>query len=398
MGRKPAPLADILLALISSGQLWPEGSESEQAALAVAWADLAKCSATAAEACGITGGKILEGWRGPAADAFRGQVERLGSEESGLSAHAQVAYAYAVQHDGFARETQYAKLSINAGFWVTLSAATVAALATFFSAGATTPLLGPYARELRRFLDQVFKRLDEAAGARFAGRAAPKASVVNTARLSTLGRGKALLARAIGSHAVREVPEELAEGLVIDGYAQQRQRDLGTRMQWDGQRTMATMLGDAGGAVLASRLARPISRFVNGLPGVRALNDVAGDTAGILNAFRRYPGRALQTALTNGAVSVPAGFVANGVVYGKWQLPSAEGVLGSMAAGAGRTNTISPFSVDVAGAIANPRAALDAAHATAAAADASRSGTAPPATPGTPGTPSTPARSAVRRV
>ncbi|MFI9840249.1 zeta toxin family protein [Nonomuraea sp. NPDC051941] len=370
----PPPLADILLALISSGQLWPEASESGEAALAVAFEDLAKCSAAAAQKCGPAAGRILEGWRGPAADAFRADVERLGSKESGLVALAQIAHAYALQHDGYARETQYAKLSINAGFWVTLSAATVAGLATFFSAGATTPLLGPYARELRRFLDQVFKRLDEAAGVRFAEKVAPKAATVNTARLSVLGRGKALLARAAASHALREVPEEVAEGLLIDGYAQDRQRELGTRRRWDGRRTMAAVLGDAGGAVLASRLVRPMSRFVSTVPGIKALNAAARDAPGILNALRRYPGRALQAGLTNGAVSVPAGFVANGVVYGKWELPSAEGVLGGMAAGAGRTNTISPFSVDVVSAIARPHAALDAAHATASAADASRTG------------------------
>ncbi|MEV0385648.1 zeta toxin family protein [Nonomuraea sp. NPDC050643] len=374
-GESLPPPADILIALISSGQLWPEGSESGQAALAVAFEDLARCSATAAQACGPAGARILEGWQGPAAEAFGTDVERFGSGESGLGALAQVAHAYAVQHDNYARETQYAKLSINAGFWVTLSAATVAALATFFSAGATTPLLGPYARELRRFLDQIFERLNGAAGARFAGTAAPRAAAVNTARLSGLGQGQGLLARAVTSHALREVPEEVAEGLVIDGYAQGRQRDLGTREGWDGKRTLATMLGDAGGAVLASRLAGPMSRFVSDVPGIKALNAAARDAPGILNALRRYPGRALGGALTNGAVSVPAGVVANGLVYGTWKLPSVEGVLGGMAAGAGRTNTISPFSVDVLGAIANPHAALATAHTTAAATDAARTGT-----------------------
>ncbi|MBF8184531.1 zeta toxin family protein [Nonomuraea sp. K274] len=371
-GENLPPLADALIALISSGRLWPTASESGEAALALAFQDLGTALSAATEPLGRASGKILDGYDGPAANAFREQAERLGSGESGLAAAARLAHGYALQHDSYAREIQYAKLSINIGFWVTLSSALVAALATFFSAGATAPLLGPYARVLRRFLDRIFTRLDNAASVRFAGAVTPKFGAVNVARLSAAPGAKGLLARAVASHALREVPEEVAEGLLIDGYAQAVQRRLGTRTSWDGRRTLATALGDAGGAVLASQIARPVSRLVGGMPGIRALNSAAGDAPGILNALRRYPGRAVQAGLVNGAVSLPAGFMANGVVYGQWGLASPGEVLGSMVAGAGRTNTISPFSVDAVSAIAHPGATLEAADAAAAASDAAR--------------------------
>ncbi|MEV4567830.1 zeta toxin family protein [Nonomuraea sp. NPDC049419] len=374
---------DALIALLSSGQLWPETSESGEAALAVAYEDWSRAALEFAVAGGTARDLILQGWDGPAADAFRQRAEQMLAEGQGISALAALAHQYALQHDSLARDTQYAKLVINVGFWITVTSIAIAAAAAALSAGALAPFIGPYAARLRSFLDKVFAWLERAAGVRYAGAAGARA----VPRLAALGAGqgaKGLLARAVSSHMLRELPEELGEGLLGDYLAQSEQLARGTRTRWDGQSTAATLLGDGMGAILASKMTRPVGGLVDRLPGIRTLNAAAGDAPGALNALMRFPGRATQTALTNMAVSAPAGMVSNGIVYGKWEAPSLESLLGSAAAGVGRTNTISPFSVDVMSAVANPRRALDTASATALSSDTTRATPPPPPSPPTP--------------
>ncbi|MEU6786548.1 toxin glutamine deamidase domain-containing protein [Nonomuraea angiospora] len=371
---------DVLISLVAAGQMWPEGSEKDLAALAVAFDDLSQAALAGQDVSSRA--TMLGGWSGASADAFREHTDELASGETGLAGMAQAARAYALQQDSFARATQYGKLSINVGYWITVSAAAVGVMASFLTAGATTPLLAAYAQRLRTFLNQVFGSLERAAGAgRGLTTVAPKLAAVQTAQFGGRQLGQGLLARAVTSHMLRELPEEVGEGLLMDGLAQHRQMELGTRTSWDTRMTAANVLGDATGALLASRVAPAVSKYVSGLPGLRHLDTAAGDAGGLANVLMRYPTKAASAAATNALVSAPAGMISNGVVYGTWQLPTMEGLVGSMAAGAGRVGTVSPLSTDVLSALANPSTALARAESTALAQDPTPSPSAPTATP-----------------
>ncbi|MFG6194429.1 toxin glutamine deamidase domain-containing protein [Nonomuraea sp. JJY05] len=367
---------DVLISLVAAGQMWPEGSEKGLAELAVAFDDLSRAALAGQDVSSRV--TMLDGWSGASADAFREHTDELASGESGLAGMARAARAYALQQDSFARATQYGKLSINVGYWITVSAAAVGIMASFLTAGATTPLLAAYAQRLRTFLNQVFGSLERAAGAgRGLTAVAPKLAAVQTAQFGGRRLGQGLLARAATSHMLRELPEEVGEGLLMDGLAQQRQMELGTRKSWDTRMTAANVLGDATGALLASRIAPAVSKYVSGVPGLRHLDAAAGDAGGLANVLMRYPTKAASAAATNALVSAPAGMISNGVVYGTWQLPTMEGLVGSMAAGAGRVGTISPLSTDVLSALANPSTALARAESTAVAQDPTPSPSAP---------------------
>ncbi|MER6005626.1 toxin glutamine deamidase domain-containing protein [Nonomuraea angiospora] len=369
---------DVLISLVAAGQMWPEGSEKGLAELAVAFDDLSRAALAGQDVSSRA--TMLDGWSGASADAFREHTDELASGETGLAGMAQAARAYALQQDSFARATQYGKLSINVGYWITVSAAAVGVTASFLTAGATTPLLAAYAQRLRTFLNQVFGSLERAAGAgRGLTTVAPKLAAVQTAQFGGRKLGQGLLARAVTSHMLRELPEEVGEGLLMDGLAQRRQMDLGTRTSWDTRMTAANVLGDATGALLASRIAPAVSKYVSGLPGLRHLDTAAGDAGGLANVLMRYPTKAASAAATNALVSAPAGMISNGVVYGTWQLPTMEGLVGSMAAGAGRVGTVSPLSTDVLSALANPSTALARAEFTVHAQDPTPSPSAPTA-------------------
>ncbi|MGW0203431.1 WXG100-like domain-containing protein, partial [Nonomuraea sp. NPDC003201] len=381
---------DVLISLVAAGQMWPEGSEKGLAELAVAFDDLSRAALAGQDVSSRA--TMLDGWSGGSADAFREHTDELASGETGLAGMAQAARAYALQQDSFARATQYGKLSINVGYWITVSAAAVGVTASFLTAGATTPLLAAYAQRLRTFLNQVFGSLERAAGAaRGLTTVAPKLAAVQTAQFGGRRLGQGLLARAVTSHMLRELPEEVGEGLLMDGLAQHRQMELGTRTSWDTRMTAANVLGDAAGALLASRVAPAVSKYISGLPGLRHLDTAAGDAGGLANVLMRYPTKAASAAATNALVSAPAGMISNGVVYGTWQLPTMEGLVGSMAAGAGRVGTISPLSTDVLSALANPSTALARAESTALAQDPTPSPSAPTAGSGQGGSTQNPA-------
>ncbi|MFC7723293.1 hypothetical protein [Nonomuraea recticatena] len=302
-----------------------------------------------AASAGGAGEQILQGYAGPGAEGFREQVELLVQQRKGLPAVAALAHAYALQYDIYARETQLAKLEINAGFKVTIAAIVLGGLTTASAAR----LLGPMARQLRTRLDKVFARLDLAATRTFAttARALPRGAALKAGGPGKTGTGKALLARAAAPHPFREIPEEIGESLWINRAAQKEQMRRGTRTSWDGQRTLATGLGDGFGAMLAHKVVKLVSRFTAALRGIKTLTRAAGSAPGAVNALRRFPGRALQTGLTNVIVSSPAGIAANGLVYGQVQLPTGGDFLGGFLGGVGRTNTISPFSFDAINAV-----------------------------------------------
>ncbi|MGI5161045.1 hypothetical protein [Microbispora sp. CA-102843] len=342
--------ADDLIALLTAGQTWPEASESLLWQLARAHRSATVSVVQSIDPVGTAAVAVLSGMQGPSMQAFLTRLGEHYSEQSGLLRVANNHFAYAAQADDYARQTQYSKLSNNAVFWIALIATFIALVAAFYSAGASTRFIGPIAARARAEMEKILERLALAAGRPAAAQALARGTVLASA-----------LGRVFANPLRRELAEEIGEELAGDGTAQLQQRKMGTSDGWDWKMTSATALGAGGGAVVGMRAAHPISNLVNRMPLLRRLNT---DAPGFGNAFRRFPGRALTTGLTN-VIASPAGSVfANGFVYGQWEMPDGESLLGAALSGAARTNTISPFNPDVIQAAVSPRTTLASAYDT----------------------------------
>ncbi|GAB3152088.1 hypothetical protein [Microbispora hainanensis] len=346
--------ADDLIALLTAGQTWPEASESRLWQLARAHRSATVNVVQSIDPVGAAAAAVLTGMQGPSMHAFLNRLGDHYSEDSGLLKVANNHFAYGAQADNFARETQYSKLSVNVVFWIALIATFIALVAAFYSAGTSTRFIGPIAARARAETEKILERLALMAGRPAGAQAIARGTLLASVRAGLLGR---ILASPLG----RELVEEIGEEVAGDALAQNQQRKSGTRDGWDWKRTSATALGAAGGAGVGMGAARPISGLVNRVPLLRRLNT---DAPGFGNAFKRFPGRALTTGLTNVIASPAGSTLANGLVYGQWELPDGESLLGAAMAGAGRTNTISPFSPDVIEAVAGPRTALASAYDT----------------------------------
>ncbi|MEV0617734.1 hypothetical protein AB0I81_30740 [Nonomuraea sp. NPDC050404] len=353
-----------LIPMLSAGQKWTNASESGVSKLAQAYVALGDATAGPTEPAGSAARTIVTGWQAPATGDFVVRARKLFGEEAGLAGVTKNARAYAQQASNFAVETQYTKLSINVAFWVTVIAIGIAIVVSFFSAGTSTALVGPYAAAARAAMSRLLARLAAVAGR--------QAGATGLARVTTLsgatGRGaiNQLLASAAGRELMKELPEEIGEEFFIDWAAQKQQIDMGTRKEWDWQKSSAAIVGAGTGAVVGTRLAGPVSRVTGRVPG--------------------FAGRALTTGLTNTIASPAGSFIANGMVYGQWQNPfTADSLMGGFLGGAGRTGSISPFNPDVAAALIHPTSTLAAAYDAAAQTDASRA-----AGPGGPGGPASP--------
>ncbi|MEU6425906.1 hypothetical protein ABZ860_08380 [Microbispora sp. NPDC046973] len=354
--------ADDLIALLTAGQTWPDASESLLWQLARAHRSATASVVQSVDPVGAAAVAVLSGMQGPSMQAFLNRLGEHYSEQSGLLRVANNHFAYGAQADNFARETQYSKLSVNVVFWIALIATFIALVAAFYSAGASTRFIGPIAARARAETEKILERLALAAGRPAAAQALARGTVLASVRAGLLGR---ILANPLG----RELVEEIGEEVAGDALAQAEQRKSGTRDGWDWKRSGATALGAGGGAVIGMRAARPVSNMVNRMPLLRGLNTEA---PGFGNAFKRFPGRALTTALTNVIASPAGGAVANMAVYGRWELPDGESLLGAALSGAGRTNTISPFNPEAIQAVVSPRTALASAYDTSLRTDLNR--------------------------
>ncbi|HJX88251.1 MAG TPA: hypothetical protein VJ277_11875, partial [Gemmatimonadales bacterium] len=355
-GESLPPWADDFVALVSNGSPWPAGDPEGMDELASAhWAAMTHLINSFAP-LGKAAALIKEGWRASSFQAFADRLDAVLSEDDGLPAVAADHHAYAYQAHSFAVEIQYTKISINIAFWVGLTAAYIALLSAFFSAGSTTSFLGPISARTRASIKSIYERL-----VRVAGLPAETRMVGPASRLAS---SDGMIGRLLSSHTGREIIEELTEETVIDGGAQAEQNRRGSRQGWDWERTLASGLGGGAGAVIGMRVAPGVSRLVDRLPLVRGLNSAAGNAPGVGNAFRRYPGRVLSTGIGNMITSPLASIGANGLVYGQWQLPDGADLLGAAMGGAGRTNTISPFNPEVLAAVSRPLTSLhEAQHA-----------------------------------
>ncbi|WP_214411985.1 WXG100-like domain-containing protein [Sphaerisporangium fuscum] len=364
--------ADMFIALLASGQMWPKGSES------LLW-ELAKAhqahSAALAEGVdpGVSAGKaVLAGWHEPASEVYMGRVTQTLAGDGGLVTLGNAHQVKAVQVDDYARETQYSKISVNVAFWIGITAFAIAAIAWWFTAGATTPLIGRYALWTRTKFDAIFARL--AAVARRSGGSAL------TTRLAAFHAAlpapvRTVLANHVVRHVVKEMIEEAGEEGLIDYKSQKTQIDMGTRKDWDWKKTNAALLGGGGGGIGGIALNKPMTWLADRVPIVRRLSELAENGSGATAALAGFGRDAAHTGINNMAASPLGSILANGVVYGQWDVAGAftgESLVGAFAGGAGRTRSISPTNPDVLLALARPMHSIQVANTMAARNDAAR--------------------------
>ncbi|MBX6386969.1 MAG: hypothetical protein IRZ07_28990, partial [Microbispora sp.] len=144
---------DDFVALFTAGQAWPEASERLLWELARAHHGATGHVIGSVDSVGSAAAAVLAGMRGPSTQVF---LDRLGhnySDNDGLIKVAQDHFTYAAKTDGFARETQYSKLQVNAVFWISLIAVFIALVAAFYSAGSSARFIGPIAARARAETD-----------------------------------------------------------------------------------------------------------------------------------------------------------------------------------------------------------------------------------------------------
>ena len=347
-----------LIPLLTAGQSWPKGSESQLWQLRVEYVKLMNLLIGTLDPTAATLQSLNGSLQSPAKPAIFKRLAKLYDDQVGVVAKAQESFGYAKMADDFARETQYSKLSINVAFWVSVIAAFIALIAAGIFPLASLILRSVGVAGATR-IALIMERL-----ALVAARSAPVTRGGQVTRLAGAGAGagaripQAAWGRAMMAQLATEIPEEILEELFLDMTAQYQQIKMGTRDTMDWKKVQAAAIGAGTGAVVGTVLGGPMSRFTNNLPGISRLNRVAGDDRGVGNAFLRFPGRALNTGLNNMLASPAGSIVANYVVYDQFALPGADGLYGAFLGGAGRTNTISPFNPSVAAAIFNPVSSL----------------------------------------
>ncbi|NUW32342.1 helix-turn-helix domain-containing protein [Nonomuraea sp. SMC257] len=349
----PPWVVNWLIPMLSAGQKWPEASESGLSKLCQAYEDLGKGVTGCTPRAGAAARTIVTGWSAPATANFLTRAKFLYGHEGGMTGVARNSTAYAQQASNFAVETQYSKLSINVAFWVTVVAIAIAIIVNFFTAGSSTALIGPAAAGARAAISRILVRL-AIAGSR-------PITATQLARVSTLSgaTGPGLISRVLATEFGHELVEEIGEEFFIDAVAQYQQIKMGTRKEWDFDRSMAAILGAGGGAIVGMKVAGPVSRVTGRVPG--------------------FAGRALTTGVTNTIASPVGSFIANGLVYGQWENPfTYDSMTGGFFGGAGRTGSISPFNPSVASAVIHPLTTLASAYDLAARADAARAAGGPP--------------------
>ncbi|MGI5225444.1 hypothetical protein [Actinoallomurus sp. CA-142502] len=354
-----------LIPMLTSGQTWPKASESKLWELRLAFEEMVKVGAAAFEPAGTSVRTISTGYEAVSAIMAKARVSELFGDQAGMLEKMVSAFLYSRQTDSFAQNTQYSKISCNVAFWVAVTAAFIALIAAYFTAGTTVSLIGPYAQAGRTAMARILERLGIAAGRSFGANGA--------ARITALA-GNSAAGRFVSHALMHELIEELGEEGFTDAYSQYLQMKQGTRRNFDWHMAAATAIGAGTGAFVGMKLHGPVSGIADNLPGIRTLNRIAGDAPGVGNAFRRFPGRAMNTGLNNVAASPAGSFLANGLVYGQWEAPTGESMLGGFMGGVGRTNTISPFNPGVFHAVTSPGVSLAGAFHTSMASDAAHLG------------------------
>ncbi|GGL10612.1 hypothetical protein Sme01_16050 [Sphaerisporangium melleum] len=364
--------ADTFIALLASGQSWPKASESLLRELAREHQRLGAGLQGSVDPGIAAGRAVLVGWQVPATPMYLAQADQVLKGESGVNGLAQAHLVKALQADDFARETEYSKISINVAFWIGVTAAFIALVSWFFTAGLSTPVIGPIAAATRTAIGRILTRLAAVAGREYGAGVAARLAA---GRIAQTG-GRSLARTVLASHLGREVIEEIGEEVLIDAWTQHEQMRRGTRTSWDWDRTAASAIGAAGGAVVGMKVAAPLlARYGGRIPLMNRLDDAAGGGPGFSSTLAGFGRDAMHTGLNNMIASPAGSFLANGAVYGEWNPLASltpEAVGGAFMGGAGRTRTISPTNPEVLSAIIHPVRSLQTAGAAAAANDAAR--------------------------
>ncbi|MDQ3717209.1 MAG: hypothetical protein M3381_14550, partial [Actinomycetota bacterium] len=329
---------------MSGGQFWPQGSETLLRELSEFYVELQTVLAEAANDGAGAYNVIRSGWDSPAAMTFDAVSQNLFTGfDSQVMALADAANKYAQQTSTFAMETEYTKISINVAFWITIAALFITILALWWTGAAPFAAVTAALAALQTAIRSLISKLVLIAARQltikaFTQAAAKAVQATMTNLLRTLGTRAATGVRAVpgalrsapgqmgrtfttpaGRQALRrELFEEIAEETFIDAATQYQQIRMGTRQDWDWQKTSAAGIGAAGGAVV-------------------------GTIAGPLSAALPV-GKPIRVGLNNTLASPAGSFLANGTVYGNWANPfSTTSALGAFMGGAGRFYGNSPF-------------------------------------------------------
>ncbi|MET8381873.1 hypothetical protein ABZV14_02585 [Streptosporangium canum] len=330
--------ADTLIALLSAGQMWPEGSESTQWRLRMLWHELAQGLDSHVEESVPVIDRTLQKWDAPPTDNSVAKLESLYSSDSGVPVLKENAAAYAAKLGNFALETQYSKISINVAFWISLIAISIGLVAVFFTGGMAARLIVLIAKKTRWDIDTILRRLAAAAG-----RSAGARTVLPAAqRIAAAGNAstRTILSSAGRKAVALEVAEEATEEGVIDGATQLDQKNRGTRDRVDQRRFIDSLVGGGVGGIFGMKVAPVVSRLFG--PG---------------RASRGFTGRTLQGITQAGVVNVIAsagGGMVVGLGHGQLVLPTGEGGIGAFAGAAGRYGSLSPFNGAVVQAVRTP--------------------------------------------
>ncbi|WP_143121134.1 hypothetical protein [Streptosporangium canum] len=332
--------ADTLIALLSAGQMWPEGSESTQWRLRMLWHELAQGLDSHVEEGVPVIDRTLQKWDAPPTDNSIAKLESLYSPDSGVPVLKENAAAYAAKLGNFALETQYSKISINVAFWISLIAISIGLVAVFFTGGMAARLIVLIARKTRWDIDTILRRLAAAAGRSAGARAVlPVAQRVATTAAAS-GSTRTILSSAGRKAVALEVAEEATEEGVIDGATQLDQKKRGTRDRVDQRRFIDSLVGGGFGGAFGMKVAPVVSRLFG--PG---------------RASRRFTGRTLQGITQAGAVNIIAsagGGLVVGLGHGQLVLPTVEGGVGAFTGAAARYGSLSPFNGEVIQAVRTP--------------------------------------------
>ncbi|MER5318141.1 hypothetical protein [Streptosporangium roseum] len=330
--------ADTLFALLSSGQMWPEGSESTLWRLRTLWEELAQGLESHVDEVVPVIDRALQKWDAPPTDNSVARLESLYSPDSGVPVLKQNAAAYSAKVGNFALETQYSKLSINVAYWISLIAISIGLVAVFFTGGMAAKLITLIAKKTRWDIDTILRRLATAAGHSAGARAVLPAAQ----RVAAAGNAstRTVLSSASKKAAVVEVIEEGTEEVTIEEEAQRAQIKRGTRDRYDTRRLIDATLGGAVGGIVGMKVAPAVSRmFGRGM------------------ASRGFPGRTLQGITQAGVVNViasAAGGMVVGLGHGQLVLPTGESSIGAVAAAGARYGSLSPFNGAVIQAVRTP--------------------------------------------
>uniref|UniRef100_UPI001294F9FA WXG100-like domain-containing protein n=1 Tax=Cumulibacter manganitolerans TaxID=1884992 RepID=UPI001294F9FA len=320
--------ANEIVSWVAGGQSWPQGSETMLEELGSHWEELAAALETATTDYAQAATTLSGGWEGPSFQQFYNFAEAAFFKmDGGLPVMATMAGQYAQQARGFATEVNYAKISINIAFYIAVIAAFISLLAAFFTGGGSLVIGAGIREALVAAIRLAMQKLLTAAGRTFVQDVVKKMvvrEVAVTARRSAV--------REVVTRVGHEVVEEVAEEVFIDAATQTIQMQQGHRTSYDYNRTIAAGIGGGIGGLVGSALSHPLSRVAR--PG---------------NAVGRHLTNLALSAGTNVIASPTGSFMANGLVYGNWNLAAAftpQALLGAATTAAGRYNTASPFSPD----------------------------------------------------